>query len=391
MAQRSIDKVKPSVEYWVSHNITKAFEIALYYGFNYISPIVVEKSDIDALKNLDVDDLIAITPHVKPDEELAVLRQHVVKNLGHLPFTLFRDRIVTDKKSTRHECCLDIIGTTRPISDATVIKTAYEIARKEGFENLELEINSIGDKDSLARFNRELTNYFKKHLNELDPECKQVLKKDVFAAITCTHEKCQTIKNNAPKAINYLSEPSRTHLKEILEQLEMSNILYSINSCLIDGHNFASHTIFRIYATENEKRIVVASGCRWGGLAKRLGLKKDIQGISAVVSINKQEPKAAKKLPKPKFFFIQMGQEAKMRSLMLIEILREANIPIYHALTKDKLTAQLSSAENLNVPYILIMGQKESMERTVLVREMYNRSQETVKIDAIADYLRKLI
>jgi hypothetical protein len=42
-----------------------------------------------------------------------------------------------------------------------------------------------------------------------------------------------------------------------------------------------------------------------------------------------------------------MGQEAKLKSLRVIEVLRQSKIPVYHSLTKDKLTAQLMSAENL--------------------------------------------
>jgi hypothetical protein len=43
---------------------------------------------------------------------------------------------------------LDIVGTTRAIADAIVIKTAYEMIREE-YGNATIEINSLGDKDSL--------------------------------------------------------------------------------------------------------------------------------------------------------------------------------------------------------------------------------------------------
>ena len=85
-----------------------------------------------------------------------------------------------------------------------------------------------------------------------------------------------------------------------------------------------------------------------------------------------------------------MSSEAKQKSLRLIEILRKAHIPIYHSLMRDKLLAQLNTAENLKVPYVLIMGQKESMENSVIVRNTQNRSQDTIKIECLCDHLKKI-
>ncbi|MCC2631042.1 MAG: histidyl-tRNA synthetase, histidyl-tRNA synthetase, partial [Candidatus Paceibacter sp.] len=118
---------------------------------------------------------------------------------------------------------------------------------------------------------------------------------------------------------------------------------------------------------------------------------KDIQGMSATILIQREEKSKALKVRKPQLYFIQMGQEAKLKSLRVIEVLRQSNIPVYHSLTKDKLTAQLMSAENLKVPYILIMGQKESLENTIVIREMSNRSQETIRVDNICEYLKRIM
>ena len=41
-------------------------------------------------------------------------------------------------------------------------------------------------------------------------------------------------------------------------------------------------------------------------------------------------------------------------------------------------------------PYVIIFGQKEAMDNTVIVRDMKTRSQDTVKIDALSDYIKHL-
>ncbi len=63
-----------------------------------------------------------------------------------------------------------------------------------------------------------------------------------------------------------------------------------------------------------------------------------------------------------------------------MEILRKANIPVYQSLSKDKLTSQIAQAEKMKVSYILLMGMKEALENSIVVRNTTTRSQETILI-----------
>ena len=82
--------------------------------------------------------------------------------------------------------------------------------------------------------------------------------------------------------------------------------------------------------------------------------------------------------------------EAKLKSLNVIEILRKAHVPIAQSLSKDSLGTQLAIAEKLQIPYTLIFGVKEAIDESVIVRNMSNRSQETVKISKLLEYLKNL-
>ena len=79
-----------------------------------------------------------------------------------------------------------------------------------------------------------------------------------------------------------------------------------------------------------------------------------------------------------------------MRSLSVIEILRHAKVPIAHSLSKDSLAAQLGSAEKTNIPYAMILGQKEVIDDTVIVRDMRTRAQDVVAIIKLSEYLKSL-
>jgi len=76
--------------------------------------------------------------------------------------------------------------------------------------------------------------------------------------------------------------------------------------------------------------------------------------------------------------------------LNIIEILRKAHIPIAQSLSKDSLGSQLAIAERLNIPYALIFGVKEALDNSVIVRDMSNRSQNTVKLPKLLEYLKEM-
>ena len=82
--------------------------------------------------------------------------------------------------------------------------------------------------------------------------------------------------------------------------------------------------------------------------------------------------------------------EAKLKSLEIIEVLRSARIPVAHSLNRDSLSGQLGTAEKLEIPYAIIFGQKEALDGTVIVRNMLTRSQDTVKVAKLADYIKNI-
>jgi len=95
-------------------------------------------------------------------------------------------------------------------------------------------------------------------------------------------------------------------------------------------------------------------------------------------------------LKKPKVYFIQLGNEAKLKSFGIIEVLRKARVPIAQSLSKDGLAQQLAIAERSGAPYTIIFGQKEAMDDTVIARNMETRSQETVKLADLPDFVKHL-
>ena len=103
-----------------------------------------------------------------------------------------------------------------------------------------------------------------------------------------------------------------------------------------------------------------------------------------------KSPLPKKRLRRPKFFFIQLGMQSKLQSLRVIEMLRKENIPLYQSLGEDTLRVQLENIKALKVPYAIIMGQKETMDKTVIVRNVDTQTQEILSLEMLPSYLKSI-
>src|SRR6185295_15112940 len=128
---------------------------------------------------------------------------------------------------------------------------------------------------------------------------------------------------------------------------------------------------------------------RYNGLAKRIGMKKDIQGIGLSLLIKNTAAgmrDSLKKVKRPIASFVQLGSESKLMCLDVVERLRQVKFPLQLSLAKDRLGAQVSSVEKYHTPYVIVMGKKEAVERTAIVRRTDTHSQDIVPLDDLPKY-----
>jgi len=399
------EKRKTLADFTASAHLNTGHEVGLYYGFTPVNTPSITVADTTAAKKISEGEIVVDSAghdggaRTKLEEKAALVRLYEEYNLFREPQPVListtrpfkNDRTKINPKESHHS--FDILGTNRPIAEAILIETALALLSKNGSEDLHLEINSIGDKDSAARFGRELSNFYRRHLSDLPAACREKFKKDPFSLLGCTHEKCAELSLECPKAINFLSEESRARFKEILEFVESLGIPYEIKNNLVANRDYCSETVFEI-KTSNPKDHPLAVGVRYDTLSRKLGYKKEVAAAGVSVCYPTKERHVltktkAKKLSNPNICFMQLGYEAKLKALAVIETLRKAGIPVSHALARDKMAGQVSLAEHLKSPWIIIMGKREAMEDSVIVRNNSTRAQETIFIKDLAKHIKR--
>jgi histidyl-tRNA synthetase len=122
-------------------------------------------------------------------------------------------------------------------------------------------------------------------------------------------------------------------------------------------------------------------------------MKRDVQGVGFSLLIKEGKAdlrKPLNKLKRPIASFVQLGIESKLLSLHLIEQLRQSKIRLHLSLAKDRLGAQVSNVEKHHTPYVIVMGKKEAVERTAIVRENNTHAQEIITLEDLPKHMKKI-
>jgi len=395
----------------------KAQEIAVYYGFSGIETPVLENSGV-FLKGLDADDdavkeMYSFTTKggdvlsLRPEGTASVMRSYIEHGMGSLPQPIFlyyggpfsrHERPQKGRYRQFYQFGLEVLGSPKEVLDAIVIQTGYQILKETGKE-IQVRINTLGDADNRKQYLKELVSYYKKHKEKLGEADQERMVTNPLRILDSKDPKTMLVNKEAPTLLSTLNTVSKQHFKKVLEYLDASNIPYEIDHTLVRGLDYYSHTVFEFFTVathENEKVLALGGGGRYDGLAKAMGHNKNVEAVGLALGVDRileiaDEHAFSPKIRKPaKFYFIQLGFEARAQALGIIEVLRELNIPIKHSLSKDSLSAQLANAEQLSIPYSIIFGQKEALDGTVIVRNLETRKQDIVTISELKKYIKQL-
>ncbi len=292
---------------------------------------------------------------------------------------------------------LQIFGVEKSIAESVLIQTLRSLLNEVGFRDHMVRINSLGDRDSQVRYQRELATFFRKRLDEMPPTARELLKESASSTLLHLMEKSHDLAYKSPSPMEYLSDPSRRHFREIVEFLDMSNTPYEIDPKLIGHYNCYHDAIFSFDLIDSngtpssEQPISIRGGRYSNFFEKHLG--KNVPAVGAVVVL--QGKKAPARIPKPKakspsVYLIHIGFAPKIRSLLLLDELRKSDIIIDQNLASDSLSTQLRRAEEKGARYTIILGQKEYVDNSVILRDMVGKNQETVPFNNLLSRLKKM-
>lgn len=365
--------------------LRRASAIGTYYGFTPFSSLAAAKKVSKRLPYPDAISPEALDPIAR--EVAAFLKQvrdiEVTPSAAQ-PLFLWHTNAAHGRPAPKQLVIqFHALGVDHAIADAVLMRAVRALLGDLTKHDLMLRVNSMGDKETRSRFARELTTLFRKQALTLPENCVNCAKRDVFEAAELL---AQADADSLPAPTDHLSEASRKHFEGVLEYLESTDTPYELAPELLSRGNAWAETCFEIRADEK----LHAWGSRYIELSRAFW-KSHVPGIGAVIRITtdvRDALPAAKAPPAPRFVFVHIGDEAKRECMKMADTLRRARIPLSQSIGIQSLTEQMRHVETVNPPYVLIMGRKEALERSVILRDRATFTETFIPLDGLVDHLK---
>lgn len=396
--------------------INKALNLAKLYSFSPVKTPIMESFDLykkTTRKNTDKEfyfiegeksEKIVLRPELTP----GVVRAYLENNLGEsgLPARLFslgsifrREKLQSGHYRESTQLNLEIIGEKKPMVEAMLITIAHNFFEELQI-NMQVQINSIGSAECRKEYCSKLLAFYKERgrRSKLCNSCKNNLGKNCLSLLDCKEDDCVKLREEAPQIADYLSDESKEYFTKTLEFLDELNINYNFNPHLVRGLNYYNDTVFEFWPVNDEGvalgKVALGGGGRYDSLVENLGGQATpavglALGIERTVSRIKDKHLLANPVEEDIVFIAQLGDQAKLRALQLFQELRRVGFNVRQSFASDSLKIQLEEAATMKAKTCLILGKKEIMDGTIIMRDMDSSAQEVVVYKKIKERLAK--
>ena len=293
-----------------------------------------------------------------------------------------------------HQLGVECIGSDNPIADVEVINIACMFFNKFNYQNYSLEINSLGTLEERNNYQIAFKDFLQNYKDDLDDDSKKRLQSNPLRILDSKNPNIQELIQGAPCISQYLKKESRLYFHTILETLTKLNIPFKINTKLVRGLDYYSHTTFEFVNNDKKNKKTICGGGRYSNLIKQFG-GPEISGIGWAIGIERlltlTNQIDINKLNHLRFEIITNGLNGQQKSCQLSQLLAENNILFNLSLSNQNLNRQIKKAIQNQFTGCLILGDNEINNSTITIKWLDRHYQETIPFNQIINYLKEEI
>lgn len=342
---------------------------------------------------------------LRPEGTAGVIRafnQHKLYGSMELPVKLYylgamfrHERPQKGRQRQFTQFGVENIGVKSPEIDAETIAMGYEIVKKMGISSIKVCINTLGDDVSRQRYRSALKDYFNNYLGDLCADCHRRYEQNPLRILDCKMDGEKDFIKKAPRLMDYLSDESKKYFERVLACLDALAIPYEIQSRLVRGLDYYTHTVFEVVSTrpESAAQATIFAGGRYDHLVEYYGGPEMSGmgfaiGLERLLSLANEEGSSLATNNNCDIYIIGLGDVAK-DVLKLAQELRKHEYHVETNFLPRSLKAQFKSADRQKAKYILIVGEEEVQNKQVNLKRSKDKQQVTIPLAEVISQLER--
>jgi histidyl-tRNA synthetase len=391
-----------------------AVNLLISFGFKEIRLPILEKTELFQRSIGELTDIVEKEMYtfqgsrdemltLRPEATASVVRAYIQQRLYATDpvqklFTIgpmFRKE--RPQKGRYRQFCqinAEVFGIESPLIDAQLIVLLWSLFTRLDVSNLSVHINSLGCPACRPEFKKALSNKFASYGDKLCADCQRRREKNPLRVLDCKVPSCQDAIAGSPAMTDFLCESCARHFEAVKRALNLQEIPYTINRRLVRGLDYYCRTAFEIQTTELGAQNAVAGGGRYDGLVETLG-GPPMPAIGFAVGMDRLVELMLQRNPKkestPDIFISPLGDEAIQKAFEWSCALSLAGVPTEADFTGKSLKALMKRADRIHAGFVLIAGDQELKNGSVVVRNMKTKEQLSIPLETIVEKIQQLI
>jgi len=390
----------------------EAESIAESYGFSGIETPIMEHTEIfqkavgagtdivdKEMYNLETIGGDRLT--LRPEGTAAIIRAYIEHGMGSLPSPqmlyysgpFFRhDKPQKGRYRQLYQFGLEIMGSRDAMYDSLIIQTGYEIISHNG-DNVIVKINSLGNYAMRQQYIIVLKKFYTENKDKLSLRDIERIETNPFRILDSKEPETVLLNATAPTLIEHLDVESNEHFNNVIASLDSLNIPYVIDPFLVRGMDYYEHTVFEYVTRDNNgnESLALGGGGRYDGLAEMIGHNQSIPAVGLGLGADRivESSEKNKNIVKTSIPLLLADISAYVPATKIIQKIRKNNNIFLLPLTQ-KIAKQISRVEKEGYKNILILGENEIANNTIILKNLEKRDQQEIAIDDLSTLLQEL-
>jgi histidyl-tRNA synthetase len=368
--------------------------------------------------HLPNENFIAEVLSLRPEATASVCRAYIEHGMQQLPqpVKLYymgpmfrRERPQKGRYRQFYQIGAEVLGgSDAPAIDAEVIEMVMTFFDRLELQGVQLDINSIGDRNCRPKYVELLRAELMKVKDRLGADSQRRIETNPLRVLDSKLESEQGIIAKLPRIADHLCEECAAHYVAVKHQLEMRGVIYRENWRLVRGLDYYMRTTFEITARGLGSQNAVCGGGRYDGLVELLG-GPPTKGIGFAIGedrlilslqesgkeVASGEWRVASKERKGMasgrlgvdVYVAWMGERAHATAIRAAKDLRKAGFSVELPPVEQKFGKALGQADKLGAKYALILGDNEVSEGLWTLKTLADGSQQKLTESQLVDFL----
>ena len=287
----------------------------------------------------------------------------------------------------------EILGSDQVFYELELVMLAINLIKEFGIKDFDLEINCLGDNESLLNLSNQVKVFAKDNKKLISSDDLKIVDKNPLRFLDKAIHKYDF--KDMPSSLEYISKRSMDRFLWIQDLLKENGIIFKINSQLVRGIDYYNDFVFEIKSKNLGAQDTILAGGRYDNLVSKLGGPNTncvgfAAGIERLILLSdiKIKENAYKKID---FFIAYQNNNYINYVFKISNKLRDMGFNVYVDYDFKSFIKQIKSADKLNSKMLIAIGEEEFKNNNLKIKDMKTGKENLIDYDLIEKDILKLI